>query len=47
MRVYISHNSRYHGVMIELKHNISALHDQAYSEYVAQVLAEADGGRCF
>ena len=30
-------------LLIELKQNVTALHDEAYSELVAQVLAEADG----
>jgi len=30
-------------LLIELKQNVTALHDEAYSEFVAQVLAEADG----
>jgi len=30
-------------LLIELKQNLTALHDEAYSELVAQVLAEADG----
>lgn len=34
-------------LLIELKQNLTALHDGAHSEFVAQVLAEADGVHCF
>jgi hypothetical protein len=30
-------------LLVELKQNITALDDEAYSKFVAQVLAEADG----
>jgi hypothetical protein len=34
-------------LLIQLKQNLTALHDATYSEIVAQVLVEADGAHCF
>ena len=34
-------------LLIELKQNLTTLYDEAYFEFVAQVLAEADGVQCF